>query len=122
MPKNTTLSTRWAMKNFIDWFCEYNVKNPDSKCPEEVLLPSCSAEVLNKWLSVYVAETRSHTGEPYPATSLYSLLLGILRHMKSENPSYPNFWIKAYLSFLPSPLLLIICSRTCVHQVLFKFK
>ena len=47
MPKNTTLSTRWAMKNFIDWFCEYNVKNHDSKCPEEVLLPSFSAEVLN---------------------------------------------------------------------------
>ena len=30
IPKNTTLSTRWAMKNFIDWFCEYNVKNPVS--------------------------------------------------------------------------------------------
>ena len=43
---NTTLSTCWAMKNFIDWFHEYNVRNPDSKCPEEVLLPSCSAEVM----------------------------------------------------------------------------
>ena len=41
MPKNATLSSRWAMKKFIDWFCEYNIRNPDSKCPEEVLLPSC---------------------------------------------------------------------------------
>ena len=66
MPKNTTLSTLWAMKNFIDWFFEYNIRNPESKCSEEALLPSCFGEVLNKWLSVYVAETRSHTGEQLP--------------------------------------------------------
>ena len=60
--KMPTLSTHWAMRNFIDLFREYNVRNPDSKCPEKVPLPSCSAEVLNKWLSVYVAETRSHIG------------------------------------------------------------
>ena len=55
MPKNTSLNTRWAMKNFTNWFSGYNTRNPDNPCPDEVLLPSCPAEVLSKWLCVYVA-------------------------------------------------------------------
>lgn len=94
MPKNTTTSSCWAMKNFRDWFKAYNARNPGNECPNDVLLPSCSTEILNKWLSVYIAETRSSTGESYPPATLYQLLTGILRHMRSENPSYPNFLAK----------------------------
>ena len=39
----------WAMKNFTDWLSDYNLRNPESVCPEEVILPSCPAETLNKW-------------------------------------------------------------------------
>ena len=95
MPKNTSTSTRWAMKNLTDWFNHYNAANQENQCPEEVLLPSCSAETLNKWLCVYAVETRSHTGEAYPPSTVYSLLCGILRYMKSENPMYPNFLEKS---------------------------
>ena len=91
IPKNTDINTCWAMKNFTDWLSDYNLRNPESVCPEEVILPSCPAETLNKWLCVYAVETRSQSGEPYPPASLYSLLSGILRHMRSENPTYPNF-------------------------------
>ena len=98
-PKNTSQSTRWAMKNFIDWFNEYNRCNPDDKCPEDVILPTCSAEVLNKWLCVYVAETRSCSGEAYPPATVHSLLSGILRHMRSQNPMYPNFLDKSNPNF-----------------------
>lgn len=79
------------MQNFTDWFSGYNTRNPDNPRPDEVLLPSCPAKVLSKWLCVYVAETWSHTGEVYPPTTVYSLLSGVLRYMKSENPFYPNF-------------------------------
>ena len=98
IPKNTDINTRWAMKNFTDWLRDYNLRNPESVCPEEVILPSCPAETLNKWLCVYAVETRSQNREPYPPASLYSLLSGILRHMRSENPSdsvtfrYGNFY------------------------------
>ena len=37
------------------------------------------------------SRTQSHTGEAYPPTTVYSLLLGVLHYMKSENPFYPNF-------------------------------
>ena len=76
IPKNTDINTRWAMKNFTDWLSDYNLQNPESVCPEEVILPLCPAETLNKWLCVYAVETRSQSGEPYPPASLYSLLSG----------------------------------------------
>ena len=44
IPKNTDINTCWAMKNFTDWLSDYNLRNP-----EEVILPSCPAETLNKW-------------------------------------------------------------------------
>ena len=101
IPKNTDINTCWAMKNFTDWLSDYNLRNPKSVCPEEVILPSCPAETLNKWLCVYAVETRSQSGEPYPPASLYSLLSGILRHMRSENPTYPNFLNGVFPNFPP---------------------
>lgn len=94
MTKNTIQSTRWAMKNFQDWFIGYNDRNPDNQCPDEILLPCCSVDTLSKWLCVYVAKARSQTGEAYPPTTVHSLLSGILRHTKSVNPMYPNFFDK----------------------------
>ena len=82
------INTRWDMKNFTDLLSDYNLRNPESICPEEVNLPLCPAESLNKWLCVYTVKTRSQSGEPYPPASLYSLLSGILRHMRSKNPTY----------------------------------
>ena len=102
VPKNTEISTRWAMKNFQDWHKDYNERNFGDQCPDKLLLPTCSKELLNKWLSVYVTETRSKDGSCYPPKSIYSLLTGIFRHMKNLNPAYPNFISKddpAFSSF-----------------------
>ena len=102
VPKNTEISTRWAMKNFQDWHKDYNERNFGDRCPDELLLPTCSKELLNKWLLVYVTETRSKDGSCYPPKSIYSLLTGIFRHMKNLNPAYPNFISKdnpAFSSF-----------------------
>ena len=84
MTKNTIQS------GFLDTTIEIQMIT----CPDEILLPSCSVHTLSKWLCVYVAETRSQTGEAYPPTIVHSLLSGILRHMKSVNPMYPNFFDK----------------------------
>ena len=91
IPPNTSVSTRWAMKNFSNWFENYNSKHPDDLCPNKVLLPSCDAETLNEWLCVFICETRTTSGKSDPPRSVYSLLSGILCYMRSENPSYPNF-------------------------------
>lgn len=45
MPKNTTSSTRWAMKNFTDWFEAYNIRNPGNKCPSDVKCCFCANNI-----------------------------------------------------------------------------
>ena len=83
------------MKNLTDCYIynynDYNKRNPENPCPEEIVLPNCSAEKLNECLCMYVAETRSHSGDQYPPATLFSLLSGMPQHMRKENPSYPKF-------------------------------
>ena len=64
MPENSARSSRWALNNLRSWFDEYNKRNEDDKCPAEILTPSCSKEILNKWLCVYVSTT-GMTGSHY---------------------------------------------------------
>ena len=78
--------SRWAMDNLKDWFEDCNSRNPSDTCPSEILTPTCSKELLNKWLCVLINETCSKTGYPYPTVSAswYTCSMRIL------NPSYPN--------------------------------
>ena len=93
LPLNTKRNMNWAVKNLQTWWEWHNsaVEDKDELCPEIVVTSKCTVELLNKWLPVYVMETRNKNGDPYPPKTLYSLLTGILRHMRTENPSYPNF-------------------------------
>ena len=50
-------------------------------------------------MTVFIAETRNHKGERYPLKTIHALLSGILRFMRLENPSYPNFSDKSDPSF-----------------------
>lgn len=67
--------------------------------PEEILTDTCPKKILSKWLCVYVLETRTHDGEPYPSKTIYALLCGILREMRASNLGYPNFLLKENPSF-----------------------
>ena len=52
------MNTRWAIKNFTDWFAAHNRDaTDDDLCPEEVLSPSCTTDLLNRWLYVFISET-----------------------------------------------------------------
>ena len=94
IPKNTEKSSKWAMTNFKDWFDDFNSRNPIDSCPYEVLTPKCPKDVLNKWLCVFINETRSKTGDKYPPKTIQSILAGILRFMRVSTPDYPNFFNK----------------------------
>ena len=93
VPKNTESSTKWALSNFMQWkmsrneqFCEEREK----QVPDDILETACP-EILCKWLGLYVAETRKIDGSCYPPKTLYILLTGLLRHMRTLNPNCPNF-------------------------------
>ena len=81
VPKNTAISTKWAVSNFECWRKRRNETfnlEPERQVPDGLLLGHDSA-ALCKWLSVYVAEARKQDGSPFPPKSLYMLLTGLLR-------------------------------------------
>lgn len=97
-PKNTNYSTTWAVRNFLDWIKQRNLRFPTVPVPE-ALLTSGTAKQLDRWLSFYVLETRNNKGKPYPPKTLYQLLCGLLRHMRGINPNAPNFLDKTNPSY-----------------------
>lgn len=93
VPKNTATSTKWAVSNFVAWCDSRNAQfhdEPDKLVPEN-LLEIIDSKILNKWLSLFVAETRKQDGSQYTPKSLYVLLTGILGHMRTLNSMCPKF-------------------------------
>ena len=90
VPQNTLANNEWAVRNFSEW-AEWRCKSyPDHPIPENIL--TCAdASTLNKWLSLYIIETRKRDGQRYPSSTLNLLLCGLKRYMKKINPSIPNF-------------------------------
>ena len=102
VPKNTATNTKWAVANFEGWRKRRNETfhlQPERQVPDGLLLGHDSV-ALCKWLSVYVAEAKKQDGSPFPPKSLYMLLAGILRHMRSKNPLCPNFLDNKQLAFV----------------------
>ena len=91
-PKNTDSSTKWAVATFLSWRDKQNSSfaDPESQVPCDLLI-STDTELLSKWLTYFVAEARRKDGENYPPKTVYLLLTGLLRHMRSRNVTCPNF-------------------------------
>lgn len=100
---HTGVSNRWALKNFTAWKNKRNAQYPTEK-EEQVpsnILKCCDAEVLNKWLPLYASETRKQDGGYFSPKTIYLLLAGILRHMRSLNPTCPHFLHPCNITFKP---------------------
>ena len=93
VPKNTATMTEWAVTNFLAWQTSRNKEfdGDQAKQVPSTLLKSSDPSVLSKWLSLYCAEARKKDGGSYPPKTVYALLTGLLRHMRSLNPECPNF-------------------------------
>ena len=88
----TEKNTKWALCNFGEWQRKRNARFPgdtEQQVPSDLLVSS-DPMVLNKWLSLYAAETRKLDSREFPPKTIYHLLAGVLRHMRSLNPACPN--------------------------------
>ena len=61
VPATTEANTEWAMRNFKAWADWRIAQNPEDPVPSDIL-SSGDAVALNKWLSLYVIETRKQDG------------------------------------------------------------
>ena len=98
-PANTEKSTKWAFNNLTSWKIARE-RAGKATCPDD-LLQSTDPELLCNWLSQFVAEPRTTQGKPYPPSTLYQLLAGLLRHMRDQNSEAPDFLDKGDLRFKP---------------------
>ncbi len=90
VPKNTEENTQWARRNFDSWCAWRHTQLPDDPVPVDLLTSNDSA-VLNKWLYLFVIETRRMDGKKFPSKTIDCLLAGLLRYMRGKNPAAGNF-------------------------------
>ena len=102
VPKNTEKNDRWALNAFNAWIKERNERckelSPNQLCPEDVL-DGDNAELLNKWLSLFVMEVRKGDGTRYPPSSIHLILCGLQRYMRRNNASPVNIFDKQDVHF-----------------------
>ena len=92
VPKNTIECNEWAYNNFQVWLENRNRSYPEDQCPKNLLhrLPWDPA-AMSHWLARFACETRTVAGEKYPATTVFSLLSGLLHRTRAIDPDCPNF-------------------------------
>ena len=81
VPKNREKSTIWAVHNFQSW-CNWREKQGNPV--PEYLLKCNDGEMLNRWLLLFVKETRRVDGKLFPSRTIDMLLSG-LKHYRLEN-------------------------------------
>ena len=100
---STVKSNKWAFNHFTRWLEDRNTAyrgDSDNQVPVD-LLQTADPKLLNRWLAVYATEARKQNSKPYPASTVYFLLAGLVRHMRSINPGCPNFLHTSNLQFKP---------------------
>ena len=73
--RNTKHSTDWAVKTFLSWVTERNIRCPDDLI-EDILSCCSDAEHASYVLCLFVLEVRKQNGEHYPPSTLRSILSG----------------------------------------------
>ena len=80
-------NNHWALNNFYSRLQQRSKQQPEDPCPTDILLTK-EPELLNKWLSLFVLETRKLDASEYPPKTLHQILCGIQRYMR-ENAEEP---------------------------------
>jgi hypothetical protein len=88
VPKNTKKNNDWAYKNFLAWLETRNRAHSDDPCPVNLLEPPWDRQAMASWLPRFACETRNTSGGQYPASTIVSLLSGLLRLCHAECPNF----------------------------------
>ena len=96
--ENTAKSNKWAINNYSQWYTERNTEATNS--PLEILLTD-NAKELCDILSAFVKETRKENGEEYTPKSLYLLIAGLQREIRSKKGRASAFNIFSDPQFEP---------------------
>ena len=93
VPQSTKCATLWSVNLFKGWVKQRNERTGGSY-PEDLLETCLDPKVLEQCLAYFVVEgTHNTKGEPYKPDTIYQVLCGLLRYMRSIHggEKVPNF-------------------------------
>jgi len=84
VPKSTEQNTIWCLRNFQSW-CNWREEQGDP-VPKDI--HECNnGEILNRWLSLYMKESRRVDSQQFPSRTIHMLLSGLKRYQLEKNPA-----------------------------------
>ena len=121
LPKNTEKNYLCALRAFQKW-----VKERNAACSKEDVLKSNNAEILAKWLSLFVLEVRRKDSGKYPLATIHMLLCGLQRIMRRSNANpfvtfekkdvhFHSYDITRYCVKKTMGTSCIHCLHVCIH-------
>ena len=94
VPTNTAYSTQWAVRTWTEWMTQRNSKVSSTTDAVPIdLLQSHDAEIVAKYLRLFVLEARRIDGQHYPPSTIRALLCGLQRVMQASKVPF-NFFDK----------------------------
>uniref|UniRef100_A0A1X7T7U7 Uncharacterized protein n=1 Tax=Amphimedon queenslandica TaxID=400682 RepID=A0A1X7T7U7_AMPQE len=87
IPQSTAKSTSWTLNIWKEWADNRKTLGHDFPGAPHLL----QMHELNNWMSKFIVEIRRKDGKEYPASTLYQICCGIMRHLRQFYPSL-NFF------------------------------
>ena len=88
-PVNTKKNNEWAMRTFELWCSQRNKRFSDEKCPDSVFE---NKDTACEWLCKFVAEVCKADSRDYTPRSIYLLLAGLQRSIRSHSKEEINIF------------------------------
>ena len=81
------MQVQWALRSFNEWAANRCSVVPNDPVPKD-LLASHNADLVCKWLCLFLIETRKTDGSVYPPSSLRSLICGVNRILQNNQAPF----------------------------------
>ena len=96
VPVNTKVANDWALRNLRQWkdLCR---SFGEEQVPDDLLLCK-DADLVCRWMCIFVQETRKKNGEEYPPSTIRALLATFQRQMTTNKVGF-SLLDKAKLRF-----------------------
>ena len=85
IPINTKKNTTWSHNVWKEWCQERNIEEP---------IITMEEKNINKLMSRFVQEVKQKDGNPYPPSTLVSLVSGIQRYLRENGRAAVSFLMK----------------------------
>ena len=86
VPANAKVANDWALRNLWQWM-DHCRHCGEEQVPDDLLLCK-DADLVCRWMCIFVQETRKENGEEYPPSTIWALLAAFQRQMTTNKVGF----------------------------------